>query len=121
MQAAESRREQLRRSAAKRRREQPDAVRAINARHRELHRDRVNARALIGKRIERGALIRPDRCQRCNTPCKPQAHHPDYSKPELVEFLCPGADGCHRRAEKEKQRPTPARTADGGAFSLSNA
>jgi hypothetical protein len=45
-----------------------------------------------------GFLRRPDHCECCETPCKPDGHHPDYSKPLDVEWLC---RTCHRIADKE--------------------
>lgn len=46
---------------------------------------------------------RPDICEKCGrTPGRDrfrrplvQMHHPDYERPELIEWLCPS---CHRRA-----------------------
>ena len=35
-----------------------------------------------------GKLPRPDSCDACRKPCKPQMHHPDYSKPLSVIWLC---------------------------------
>ena len=40
----------------------------------------------------------PDACQQCGAAGKLHRHHPDYSKPLLVEFLCPA---CHGRVHKE--------------------
>lgn len=35
---------------------------------------------------------RPESCEICGKKCKPEAHHPDYSKPLLVIWCCPS---CH--------------------------
>jgi hypothetical protein len=43
-------------------------------------------------------IPRPETCQRCGEPSKLHRHHPDYSKPKVVEFLCPA---CHSRLHKE--------------------
>ena len=42
--------------------------------------------------IEYGHLTRPNNCSKCKIECKPQGHHPDYSKPLEVIWLCPK---CH--------------------------
>ena len=45
------------------------------------------------------SIPRPETCQRCGEPHrKLHRHHPDYTKPLLVEFLCPR---CHMRLHKE--------------------
>lgn len=40
----------------------------------------------------------PDACQQCGASSKLHRHHPDYTKPLLVEFLCPA---CHGRVHRE--------------------
>jgi hypothetical protein len=37
-------------------------------------------------------LVRPRNCSVCHKPCKPQAHHFDYSKPLEVVWVC---KACH--------------------------
>ena len=52
-------------------------------------------------------IPRPDACQQCGAPGKLHRHHPDYSKPRLIEFLCPA---CHARVHREARnllRATP--------------
>ncbi len=45
--------------------------------------------------IRRGTLVRPDRCELCNSHYKHiHGHHVDYSRPIDVVWLCPL---CHRR------------------------
>jgi hypothetical protein len=52
--------------------------------------------------IEKGRLVRPERCQNCGEIPRPRAdgkaavqcHHPDYSDPMNVEWLC---SPCHRK------------------------
>jgi hypothetical protein len=45
--------------------------------------------------------VRPDRCSKCKVKCKPHGHHPDYSKPLEVVWLCPG---CHNLENRERGR-----------------
>ncbi len=60
---------------------------------------RVRAAGLVNSRIKRGAMTRPDACTECGKPGKVDAHHPDYSKPDQVEFLC---RRCHMRRHTRK-------------------
>lgn len=47
----------------------------------------------VNNAIRDGRLTRPDKCSLCGKECKPEAHHPDYSKPLEVEWYC---RKCHR-------------------------
>lgn len=60
----------------------------------ELFRHKV--RKLLGSAVRSGRLKRPRACERCSIKCKPDGHHPDYSKPFEVQWLCPK---CHRRTD----------------------
>lgn len=46
------------------------------------------ARNATADAIKRGELVRPPACEQCEAPCKPDAHHDDYSKPLEVRWLC---------------------------------
>ena len=48
---------------------------------------RSNARAYLRVYIQRG-LVKRAPCRVCGTQKRVQAHHTDYSKPLLVEWLC---------------------------------
>lgn len=54
--------------------------------------DRTRAAGLINMRVRRGSLERPKNCQQCSRPCRPDAHHEDYTKPDQVTWLC---RSCH--------------------------
>lgn len=58
----------------------------------QLNPDKKYARGAVSVRICSGTMQRPDHCERCGIKCKPDAHHPDYSKPLDVIFLC---EACH--------------------------
>lgn len=54
------------------------------------------AKRAVRRAVESGILIRPEKCQMCNSEFETldgragiHAHHPDYSKPLDVMWLCP--------------------------------
>lgn len=52
---------------------------------------RARARSYANSYQRRGYLIPLETCDYCDNP--PQKHHPDYSQPLCVKWLC---DECHR-------------------------
>lgn len=65
--------------------------RAYPQRQRDAEKQR--AHHILAKAIRSGKIVRPNHCVRCLSSCKPDGHHPDYSKPLEVEWLC---RRCHR-------------------------
>jgi ribosome-binding protein aMBF1 (putative translation factor) len=65
--------------------------------------EKVRARQLVQRAVKTGRLVRPDACERCGTEGWVEAHHPDYTKPLDVEWLC---GDCHR---SEHQAPPTRR------------
>jgi hypothetical protein len=57
--------------------------------------EKYEARWRIREAIRAGKIIKPTTCSKCNVSGIIQAHHPDYSKPYDVIWLCPL---CHSRA-----------------------
>jgi hypothetical protein len=65
------------------------------------------ARAALEDGVRRGAVIRPETCERCGDAPRPRrdggssihGHHADYGKPLDVEWLC---NECHRRKHRER-------------------
>lgn len=60
------------------------------------------ARVAVREAVIKGLLYRPESCSRCGKKCKPEAHHPDYSKPLEVVWLCSKCHGetkCHLNEE----------------------
>jgi hypothetical protein len=64
---------------------------------RAAHPEKFRAREALRYAIRRGRIVRPDRCDSCGTACKPEAHHPDYSRPLEVEWLCSTCHGLTTR------------------------
>lgn len=56
---------------------------------------RLKANAILRQAVNRGEIVRPGKCEKCGR--RPHmtvlnGHHPDYSKPLDVQWLC---DSCH--------------------------
>lgn len=62
--------------------------------------EKYKAEYIIGNAIRLGKVIRPKRCQACDKKGLPHAHHPDYSKPLDVIWLCRKCHGVvHRKRD----------------------
>ncbi len=62
-----------------------------------ITKERERAHYLLNRAIELGDIVRPELCQKCGGVSPDRAldgHHPDYSKPLDVEWLC---RTCHMR------------------------
>lgn len=56
----------------------------------------------VKKALDKGLITRPNACERCGDPAwkwKLQAHHPDYTKPLAVIWLC---TPCHVEIHPKK-------------------
>lgn len=60
--------------------------------------EKIEARNITYAAILSGELVRPSTCSECSRPCKPDAHHDDYSKPLNVRWLC---RACHGKAHRK--------------------
>ena len=67
----------------------------------EAHPERIRAVSAINHGIRDGKVVRPTSCSRCGDECKPQGHHPDYSEPLKVVWLC---TRCHKRLHADLNR-----------------
>ncbi len=59
--------------------------------------ERVLARRAVHAALRSGHLIRPMSCERCGCTRKMTAHHPDYSRPLVVMWLC---HPCHSKEHR---------------------
>lgn len=62
--------------------------RAINTRNAAKHLGQRAANLRVQRAVKRGELTRPDACETCGKPCKPEGAHTDYSRPLDVMWLC---------------------------------
>ena len=66
---------------------------------------KARARVMLGDAVRFGKLGRPDACEWCDRPCKPEAHHEDHRKPFDVVWICVE---CHRAHHVERGKLMPA-------------
>jgi hypothetical protein len=61
--------------------------------------ERIRANGLVNMRQKRGTFKKPKTCMKCGRkPSRIDSHHPDYSKPAEVVFLC---RSCHMKAHHD--------------------
>jgi len=80
--------------------------------------EKRRAQASVRRAVNRGELIRPERCEHCETvPPRDKdgrpaivADHLDYAKPLEVHWLC---RDCHAEAHLERGDAVPIRYPDG--------
>jgi hypothetical protein len=59
--------------------------------------DRHRARRLLQGAVARGEIVRPKECQECGVGGRIDGHHPDYTKPLDVMWLC---RRCHMKLHR---------------------
>ena len=64
------------------------SARRRRARNPERHRMMERARGMVERAVEAGKIIKSERCEECNRKAKLIGHHPDYSKPLEVKWVC---------------------------------
>jgi hypothetical protein len=82
-------------NADKWRRRNTKKVLAKNHRYAKKRNLQRFAHMVVRAAILCGILVRPHECSQCHKKCRPHAHHPNYSKPLEVVFLC---HACHVKA-----------------------
>lgn len=71
--------------------------------------EKVSARLAVRRAVKSGALVKAN-CQDCGSE-ETEAHHPDYSRPLYVEWLCRKHHrDRHPRPRKDTSRPLVLRT-----------
>jgi hypothetical protein len=59
--------------------------------------EKYRARMEVLMAMRKGEIVKPENCVKCGARERIQAHHTDYTKPLIVEWLC---RGCHAAAHK---------------------
>lgn len=68
------------------------SIRQTNLRWVERNLEKRAAHIILGNRIRKGEVVKPDVCSCCGKGGIIHGHHSDYSRPLDVEWLCPA---CH--------------------------
>lgn len=63
-------------------------ARTIKAKWRSKYKQKAHAQNKITYALKSGKIKRPYYCSNCEIKCKPESHHPDYTKPLYVVWLC---------------------------------
>ena len=78
--------------------------RVVIARKRRIYRARTRHERAAQRKLQAavigGVMVRPTKCSACHKTKKILGHHPDYSKPLLVTWLCAS---CHVSLHKQNQ------------------
>jgi hypothetical protein len=61
--------------------------------------EKCKAQQAVANAVRDGRLVRPTQCQECGAGGRIHGHHPDYSKPLEVMWLCPQCHGLQHRKE----------------------
>ena len=67
--------------------------------------ERVKARRKLHQALRRGSVVRPTTCSKCSAVGKVTAHHPNYSRPLEVEWLCYQCHADEHRAVSFRRLP----------------
>ena len=68
--------------------------------YRSKYPKKYKAHKMVGNAIRDGILIRPNKCECCESTLNIQAHHDDYNKPLDVRWICVR---CHKKWHSENQ------------------
>lgn len=74
---------------------------ALRAKVAEAWRKKYPERSRAQQRAKRAHQLTPERCEGCGLKKRLERHHPDYSRPTDVVFLC---KPCHAIADKIRRR-----------------
>jgi DNA-directed RNA polymerase beta' subunit len=50
--------------------------------------DKVRVWTVVGYLIRNKKILKPEFCESCQIKTKVEAHHPDYTKPTFIKWLC---------------------------------
>ena len=84
-------------------RNNPETHRAYKQKYRKGDPLKRAAHDYIDRAVRNGWIIRPARCSDCGVQCRPEGHHPDYTRKGAVIWLC---RLCHVKAHKSAPKET---------------
>lgn len=91
-------REQKRQESRLRNQRHPEKMTAQTYKYWGEHPERYGLQNIVRLAVERGEIHKPGKCSMCpREGCKIEAHHPDYTKPLEVVWLC---SSCHKKVER---------------------
>jgi hypothetical protein len=61
------------------------------------NKEKVYAQNILSKKLKKGEIFKPDKCIKCGSMCRLEAHHHDYTKPLDVLWLC---KDCHSKEHR---------------------
>jgi hypothetical protein len=65
----------------------------VQKRWRDKNKEKRQAHSKAANAQKRNRIIKPDRCESCGSIGYVEKHHPDYSKPLSVQWLCKNCHG----------------------------
>ena len=75
-----------------------DRKAAYSLKYRTAYPDKVRAQTILNAAIRNHKVARPSICEECGSGERIEGHHPDYSKPLEVVWLC---HGCHNKRNRK--------------------
>ncbi len=70
-----------------------ERISVVNKKYNEENKTKKKAHTLVAKHVREGSMSVPGKCQMCDMEnARLHAHHPDYSRPLDVIWVCPS---CH--------------------------
>ena len=65
-----------------------------NCRYAKENKEKHNAQNAVKRAVKKGLLIKPGKCSKCESRYRIEAHHPNYSRPLQVLWVC---SKCHHK------------------------
>src|SRR5208283_5739373 len=79
--------------------------------YRRINPEKIAAKQMVNKAVKDGSLIKSGTCEKCGASGRIEGHHPDYSKPMEVVWLCPP---CHRKVTTDCTSRLPVEVEEEG-------